>query len=392
MVRFKLEDIAEKFAEQGYEIIDTKFKNAKVRMQYRCSKHSNKVQLMSFDALRKGVRCAYCSGRLVVDLEDAQILFKSKGYELLEEEFLTLKTRMRFTCPKHSNEETYISVESIRAGGGCYWCGRAATSEKRRVSYADIKKSFRERGYELITKSAEYENNKQLLDYVCPDHPERARSISYNNLARGAGCMQCSGKDFVDMEVARKAFAERGLQLLETEYLNTSTGMRYKCLKHPEIEQKLRYNSVQQGVGCRLCAVRRGEESSRWQGGVTSLNAYLRDKVNVWRYAQIRDNGSICDITGSNCRTDLHHLKPFYQIRDEALTELGLGKGKTVSDYTQDQIDALTKLVVDKHDNVKGVSIRTDIHILFHSMYGHDTDEADYLEFKENYLEELAIA
>lgn len=128
------------------------------------------------------------------------------------------------------------------------------------------------------------------------------------------------------------------------------------------------------------------ERHNLWQGGITSLNESLRNVTYEWRDEHLRKFNYRCYITGKHSHDlHVHHVKPFNVIRDEALVELKLDKRESVKDYTLEEIEALKDLVAEKHEYEKGYPIDSEIHTLFHSLYGFKTTEADLLEFKQRY-------
>lgn len=51
----------------------------------------------------------------------------------------------------------------------------------------------------------------------------------------------------------KSMFEKRGYILLESEYIDSHTKMRYICKKHPNTIQQIKYNGLQQGRGCKEC-------------------------------------------------------------------------------------------------------------------------------------------
>lgn len=54
-------------------------------------------------------------------------------------------------------------------------------------------------------------------------------------------------------EEVKEMFENRGYILLDTEYINAHTKLKYICSKHPGVIQEIKYNSLQQGRGCKEC-------------------------------------------------------------------------------------------------------------------------------------------
>ena len=119
-------------------------------------------------------------------------------------------------------------------------------NNKRKLDYEIVEKEFRERGYILISK--EYKNSSEKLEYICPDHPKEINTINYNNFKNGSGCFHCFGKKKYTMEEARSIFKDAGYELLEHEYLNNNTKMRFKCPKHPTERTFITLKSVMKAV------------------------------------------------------------------------------------------------------------------------------------------------
>lgn len=128
----------------------------------------------------------------------------------------------------------------------------------KKLTYEFVKQQFEERGYELL--ETEYVNANTKMAYICSRHRDKGvQYIKYGTLSQGSGCKYCgiekrANTQSLDFETVKKAFEERGYQLLETEYINAQTKMAYICSKHQdEGVQTIIYNSLQQGHGCRYC-------------------------------------------------------------------------------------------------------------------------------------------
>lgn len=58
-------------------------------------------------------------------------------------------------------------------------------------------------------------------------------------------------------EFVKEKFNERGYDLLESEYINCDTKMKYICRIHPDEIQTIDYDHLRSGVGCKKCAMER---------------------------------------------------------------------------------------------------------------------------------------
>lgn len=131
-------------------------------------------------------------------------------------------------------------------------------------NFDEIRIAFKERGYELLSEPSEYENVHSLLRYMCPKHKEKGElKIKWMNFNKGAGCYDCGvdtyRKDYKDV---KKAFDDKGLVLLDTEYINIHQKMECVCPKHPNNKFFISYNNIKSSKGCPDCNKRKRSRNS----------------------------------------------------------------------------------------------------------------------------------
>ena len=136
----------------------------------------------------------------------------------------------------------------------------------KKYSYDFIKKEFAKRNYELLENK--YINANTPMKYKCPKHPDKDTKISYNSLMKGSGCPYCAGHGKSTVEEIKKEFSKRGYELLENEYKNVATPMKYRCPKHPDKDTKISYSNLKNDCGCPYCS--------------DILNSKLSKKVEEW--------------------------------------------------------------------------------------------------------------
>lgn len=205
-------------------------------------------------------------------------------------------------------------------------------------------------------------------------------------------CSACANRVAYTVEYVRSVFEERGLTPLFTEYVNNKTKLPYLCPHHPEEVRHIKFNQLQQGQGCWLCAnkiksiERMGSKNIFYVDGSQAINDHLRRIVKPWQ-RQIRHKfGFMCHLTQQKARTDVHHLYPFSSIVREAHSKLGITIKESVDKYTYDEMQALEQLVLDKHMHVPVVLVSKELHNLFHALYSKTNFTSDdYLEFEQNY-------
>lgn len=315
--------------------------------------------------------------------EEVKRLFEDVGYILVDTEYVNVDTKLRFICPQHPDKYTEISVSKLKQGRRCKYCSKAG---RRDIEYA--REEFAKKGYELL--ETEYKGVMKPMRYRCPAHPDKELYISLNNLKRH-GCPYCANRAKPTYEEVKKEFESRGYELLETEYVNNRTKMKYRCLKHPNTVQEITYTNFKKS-GCRFCGRERtlqaivGENNHNWKGGLTELNFFLRQSINEWKRMSLNNTDYTCFVTEEwSDKLHVHHTRPYHEVRDEVLHELGLPLYKTIGEYTKEQLDLIQSLFLKKHMEIEGVPIREDVHKLFHKLYGDDATTKDLIEFKYRY-------
>jgi ribosomal protein S27AE len=177
--------------------------------------------------------------------------FSERGYELLEKEYKNVSTKMRFKCPQHPDLDTKITYHDFSQGAGCFYCGIESRTKANRTPLVDINNEFLKRGYLLL--EAEYKNNRTPMRFICPKHVDKLTEISYGQLSRGHGCIYCAGKGKPLTIEVDKEFTNRGYTLL-SPYKNSASKLEYICLKHPSKILNMTYNNFKNGQQCTYCA------------------------------------------------------------------------------------------------------------------------------------------
>lgn len=178
--------------------------------------------------------------------------FIERGLILLETEYKNANTNMRYICLKHEDKGVQqITYGSFYTGSGCKHCGRERTVKSRKLSYVYIWAEFAKRGYLLL--ETEYINSQTKMRYICSKHNFEIQSITYGNLQSKKGCYYCSGRRHLSIKLIAEEFEQRGYTLLETNYINSRQKLKYTCKLHPNEQQSITYGDFHSGSGCRFC-------------------------------------------------------------------------------------------------------------------------------------------
>lgn len=122
----------------------------------------------------------------------------------------------------------------------------------KKKTYDEVKSMFEKRGYILL--DSEYIDSHTKMRYICKKHPNVVQEIRYNNIQQGKGCIYCAGKNKYTIEEVKDYFEQCGYILLEKVYVNANTKMKYQCPHHPEKDLYIRYADLKNGVRCPYCS------------------------------------------------------------------------------------------------------------------------------------------
>jgi predicted transcriptional regulator len=120
-----------------------------------------------------------------------------------------------------------------------------------------------------------------------------------------------------------------------------------------------------------------------------NLCKFLRGHLQKWKEASMKECNYQCIFTGSK-DYEVHHLYSFNLILAETLNEYcNIYKlfSDNIDDYSKEQLDCMLKIFDKIHSSYPlGVCVRTDIHALFHKIYGTGGNTPNQWEkFKNDY-------
>ncbi len=293
MRRLTIEEVRKAFEARGFKLLSTEYHNKKTPLEYICPKGHKGTT--TWDSFGQGHGCKQCARENISEerkellrrladekrknIDDVREEFERHGFTLLSTEYKNCMTRLKYVCPNgHVGETTYKSFHIHHA---CKQCSDKKAGEKawkdRKRTIEEVRKIFENRGFKLL--STEYINNKQKLEYICPEgHLGR---ITLNSFLSGGGCRICSNKkkgkssknikrlkeltkkQRVSWDRIVKGFAKVGLELLsaEEDYINQFTKLKFKC-KNGHIGETT-WDSIRNGRGCKICGIQKVKKALR---------------------------------------------------------------------------------------------------------------------------------
>lgn len=262
------------------------------------------------------------------------------------------------------------------------------TNDNLRLSYISVKTMIESvEGYKLL--STEYKNNRGKLEIHCPNN--HIYHSTLDNFKKGNRCPECRNKrlnlKFKKSYDEVKSIIEQveGYKLINKEYINAHGKMEFEC-SNGHLFLMSYHGFINKGNRCPHCRDRKGKNHPNWKGGISSLQEYLRKKINQWKLDSMNASNYKCVVTGDKF-DDIHHLYSFHLILEEVLEELNLDIRCNISEYTNDELTKIEDKTIELHNRYPlGVCLRKDIHTLFHNIFGTSNNTTEqFEEFKTNY-------
>lgn len=164
---------------------------------------------------------------------------KKEKYQLAQnQKYQNAKTKLNFICG--NGHEFMMSWDKWKKGQRCGKC----CSKKNDLQ--EIKKSLEQENFQL---KEIVQKEKTTYFYICPQGHER--KLNFSNWKLGHRCLICSNCFKKNYNAVYDSFKNENYILLEKEYLNAKTKMKYKC-PNSHINY-MSWNKWSQGRRCPDC-------------------------------------------------------------------------------------------------------------------------------------------
>ena len=346
---YKHIDIEQYFGDYGCKLLEKEYKGCFQKLKYICS--CGNISTISFSSFRQGHRCSKCAGNEKLTLGYAEQYFKDQGCMLLEKKYINNSTPMKYLCSCGNIGK--ICFGNFQQGQRCKKCGIEKVSEGNKLLYKDVEQFFEDNGCKLL--ETEYSGSHTPMKYKCSCG--KVSIISFGNFKKGQRCAKCGGSEKLTFEYVKQCFKDEGCELLEDEYINSKTKMRYTC-NCGDIS-KISFYSFQQGGRCKKCGIKKrsGENHPNYNPNLTDeereanksrLSDYLYKKWRIGVY-----------------KRDLFICQKCFQ------------KGKYLNGHHIESWGSCPELRLDEKN---GITFCADCHKEFHHIYGYGNNTVQQLE------------
>lgn len=271
---FSLSMVTKEFQKRRYQILeDSDIQGTEYKIKYKCLKHPNCIQSISWSNFKLGKGCRFCgnekiSKKLSTSIQEMTKRFKEKGFQVVNyPSIITYTTKIQVRCNKHLEIVQNLSLRNLNEGG-CSFCNG------RRIYAPDLKKEIDNKGFEWLNYTENVKSNSKL-SIRCKLH-NTINEVTVTQLKKNQSsnlCPDCKkeqnsmGNGKHTLKEVKELFENAGYSLLSDQYVNTKEKLEYLCPKHGI--QKISLLKFLEGQRCPQCKKSYGEQK---------IQNFLREK------------------------------------------------------------------------------------------------------------------
>jgi hypothetical protein len=158
---------------------------------------------------------------------------------------------MKYKC--NNDHINYTTFANFKIGSRCSDC-----YGNKKHTIEGVKQYFKDYNYELLEDI--YINGITKMKYKCNNN--HINYVNFANFKTGSRCPECN-KDSLkhSFEYINQCFLDRGCTLLETEYINANTKLKYIC--HCGNYHSMIFNGFKDGMDCKFCGYDKTQKKSK---------------------------------------------------------------------------------------------------------------------------------
>ncbi|WP_144509975.1 HNH endonuclease [Bacillus sp. FJAT-22090] len=360
-IKITKDELAQHVKEFGYEIVDFLGgdSNKGTLFSVQCDRghvYDTNYREFNREESRGGGSCKRCtkegysSTRKKTMKEFAQNV-SEWGYTISGDPVKNIRDKRTFICSE--GHERTTSYSELKKASGCPTC-RGYINKHTEES---ISSSLAKVGIKYLTG---FINTNEVFMYECECGNESVGR--YHRLLSGERCPDCSSKRFWKYDEVVQYYKDRDCELLETEYIDSKSPMKYKCSCGETYSRT--FNTFQYHPLCRNCTVSsipKGKNHHGWNSELTEeerLNSRKYPEYKQWRNSVYERDSYTCQCCGDN---NGHNLNAHHILNH--------------SDYPELRLDI---------DN--GITLCETCHVDFHMAYGFTYNSYEQLQ---EYIEDI---
>lgn len=219
--------------------------------------------------------------------DEVNEFFSKNGCELISRTYKNNKAKLDYIA--QCGHQWSMSLDNFRKGKGriCKDCLNKKASKRRTLPYKYVKDYFESNGCRLL--SEKYDDAHKKLEYIASCGHKNY--ICFNKFQQGGGrvCNKCSKSIRYEYDYVAEAFENKGCVLLETDYINCKTKMRYiaQCGHESEITFDAFLNADSMALRCPECQKINHYDVSKVQRIIKDRGCTLLSNTYVDRNASL---------------------------------------------------------------------------------------------------------
>jgi hypothetical protein len=183
MRKLSFAEVEAGFVARGWSLMSTEYKGSQNPLQARCP--SGHEITITWNNFHKGQGCGVCAGNVKFTIEQIQKVFAEGGCTLLDTEYTSSSTPMRYVC--QCGRESKISVSHFQIGRRCQKCKGKTNSEKLKMSDAELNEFCQKQGTQFVR--AWIEKKRTRIEYICKCG--MMSEAYWTNFKRCPNCKRC---------------------------------------------------------------------------------------------------------------------------------------------------------------------------------------------------------
>jgi len=247
--KLSYEYVYDYFKSFGYELLEKEYINSNTKMKFICPKgHSHEI---AYGKFQSGRRCAICSNRKKIEVDDVIENLNKDGYSLIEG-FVNTNSKVSLRCPNgHIWNVSYRAYLEGRRCTKCFGRYRGENLKFTKWNYDLVTEFINSKSYKLL--SSDYKNSHSKLKMRCDNG--HYIDMSFSHFTKGHRCKICSSiktaiKQRNSEKEIDKILNENGYIRLN-KYISNKHKLKVLCPEGHNTE--IIMVNFNRGVRCKIC-------------------------------------------------------------------------------------------------------------------------------------------
>jgi hypothetical protein len=265
-------------------LLEKEYKTINTKMRYKCS--CGNISYTTWNTFKrlKNHKCKKCLRLSKYSYKFIKNFFEKKDCILLEKDYVHSRKKMRYKCS--CGNTSYTTFAMFRLGVRCKKCGGEKIRNSLKYTFEHVKKYFEKQNCKLLEKT--YIDSNKSLKYKCSCG--NISYVSFNHFKRGNRCAKCAAKNTAEKirykySFVKGYFEKQNCILLSKKYENSNKKLKYKCKCGNT--SHISFSSFLKGKRCKNCKSSNGEKLIKELLTKNKIKFESQKSFNGCRYKRI---------------------------------------------------------------------------------------------------------